>query len=546
MRRLRELLYTTYGEPRLVLPGFLVLLLTFVVGYGAMRMVQKALPAEQQAAALASTRKFAQAEEIYARLLREQPSGEHLFALLANHQVAVALQKLKKLKGGMDDGLSVTGDVKIDDAVMTDEVLDAFIDRLPPDLAKLGRFMRSMEKGPPPAALKEEIEEGARKEPPVAWFNHALAGEALRRGEVTEAAALYEREGIAFPAQHDDLDRAMLLYIKLGDWNHVSERLADPKIARHVSAHVKYEVAVHDQNWPAAARWMLVAWRPHLTLTNGLMSGVAALAWGFFCARLGRLHEKPKRRVLFYLFAFALGVLSVAPTALLISVEEAKLKLVATGDPMRDALFYVFGVGLREELSKLLLFVPLLPLLRKWGDKLDVLVCGSLVGLGFAAEENLNYLAGGDLHTGLGRFLTANFMHMAMTGILASALDDFLRDRERHAADFSRTTLMVVAMHGAYDFLLSHEEMGGSYIAMAVFFLLVRMFLEKVDLARKKADGGFSLSHAFIVALAVVTGTSAVYAVAAVGPTQGALVLAEGLLGIAILVYAFVRTLRGM
>ena len=43
-----------------------------------------------------------------------------------------------------------------------------------------------------------------------------------------------------------------------------------------------------------------------------------------------------------------------------------------------------------------------------------------------------------------------------------------------------------------------------------------------------------------------MTGTSAVYAVAAVGPMQGALVLAEGLLGIAILVYAFVRTLRGM
>lgn len=546
MKRLRELLYTTYGEPRLVLPGFLVLVITFFVGYGAMRAVQKALPPEQQAAALSSTRKFAQAEEIYARLLREHPDGEHLIALLTNHQIAVAMQKLKKLRSTMTDGSGMTGELNADDAVMTAEVLDAVIDRLPPDLARLGRFLRSMEKGPPPAALKEEIEEGAKRDPPVPWYNHALAGEAMRRAEVTEAAALYEREGVSFPERHEDLDRALLLYMKLGDWDRVKQRLADARIARGVDAHIKYQVAVHERDWGGAARWLVVAWRPNLTLTNGLMSGVAALAWGFFCARLGRLGEKPKRRTIFYLFAFVLGVLSIAPTALLISIEEAKLKLVATGDVTRDALFFVFGVGLREEFSKLLLFVPLLPFLRKWGDKLDVLVCGSIVGLGFAAEENLNYLAGGDLHTGLARFLTANFMHMAMTGILASALDDFLRDRERHAVDFSRTTLMVVGMHGAYDFLLSHEEMGGSYFAMAVFFFLVRMFLDKVELARKKADGGFSLTHAFIVALAVVTGTSAVYAVAAVGPAQGAMVLAQGLLGIAILVYAFVRTLRGM
>lgn len=545
MKRLRELLYTNYGEPRLVLPGFLVLLLTFVVGYASMRAVQRALPLEKQAAALSSTRKFAQAEEVYARLLRERPDGEWLIALLTNHQVAVALQKIKKLHGTVDDG-TMTGDRKVDDAVMTDEVLDAFIDHLPPDLAKLGRFLRSLEKGPPPAEIKEELAVGAKNEPPVPWFNHALGDEALRRGELAEAAAFYEREGLAFAARNEDVDRALLLHIRLGDWDRVRERLADPRVAKVVDAHIKYTVAVHDRDWSSAARWLVVAWRPNLTLTNGLMSGVAALAWGFFCARLGRLGEKPLRRSIFYLLAFGLGVLSIAPTALLIAVEEAKMKLVATGDPMRDAIYFVFGVGLREELSKLLLFLPLYPFLRKWGEKLDVLVCGSLVGLGFAAEENLNYLSGGDLHTGLARFLTANFMHMAMTGIIASALDDFVRDRERYAADFSRTTLMVIAMHGAYDFLLSHEEFGGSYFAMAVFFFLVRMFLEKVDAARRKADGGFSLTHAFIVALAVVTGTSAVYAVAAVGPMQGALVLAEGLLGIAILVYAFVRTLRGM
>ena len=135
---------------------------------------------------------------------------------------------------------------------------------------------------------------------------------------------------------------------------------------------------------------------------------------------------------------------------------------------------------------------------------------------------------------------------MAMTAILAAALDDFVRDREKYGAAFSKTTVMVVAMHGGYDFLLSHEEYGGSYFAMAVFFFLVKMFLDAVDHARRKADRGMTITQAFIIALAVVTGSSAVYAVSTVGPLQGLLVMTEGLLGVAILIYCFVTTMREM
>jgi RsiW-degrading membrane proteinase PrsW (M82 family) len=322
--------------------------------------------------------------------------------------------------------------------------------------------------------------------------------------------------------------------------------MQDARVSAAADPHTKYRFAVHERDWKNAAKWLALAWRPRLTLPSLVMTAMAALAWGFFCTRLGKVGERPLRRSLFYLLAFVLGVVSVIPTVCLIAVEEAQLRLIETGDATRDIIFFVFGVGLREEASKLLLFLPLIPLLRKWGDKLDVLVCAAMVGLGFAAEENLGYLAGGDLHTGLGRFLTANFMHMAMTAIIASALDDFLRDREKYAAEFSRTTAMVIAMHGGYDFLLSHEEFGGSYLAMSIFFILVRMFLSSVDHARRKADRGLTLTQVFILAVAVVTGTSGVYAVAAVGPLQGLGVMTEGLLGVAILIYAFARTLRTM
>src|SRR5207248_731759 len=168
---------------------------------------------------------------------------------------------------------------------------------------------------------------------------------------------------------------------------------------------------------------------------------VAAVAWFVFCARLGRAGERLAFRLPLYLFALVLGVASIVPTTFLIAVEEAVLHLVPNGTPGRDLVFYVLGVGFREELSKLLLFAPLVLVLRMRGTPLDVLVCGALVGLGFALVENLQYFARGDLSTAMARFLTANFLHMAMTAITAHALDDLVRAKEDRSFDASRSFL---------------------------------------------------------------------------------------------------------
>lgn len=545
MYRPREIFFTPDGRERLLIPALLVMIVTFAIGLGALRAVQTTLPDADRAAALERTGKFALAEQIYVRLLREKPSLTNAIALIENHEHARVMRLLRGGGGGLSGDAPT---LKPDDAtVMTNEALDELLEKtLPPEVSLVTRHWRAVDKNAVPTELHDAVLEGASKEPPLAWYNHALAREAIRAKDLDEAAKRFEMEGLAFPERKEDVDRALAIWMQADAWDHVRARMQDARVLASVEPMTRYHFAVHERDWKSAARWLAAGWRPRFTVPSLVMTTIAALAWGFFCARLGKLGEKPLRRAIFYVLAFVLGVLSVVPTVCLIAVEEAQLRLVATGDATRDILFYVFGVGLREEASKLLLFLPLLLVLRKWGDKLDVLVCGAMVGLGFAAEENLGYLAGGDLHTGLGRFLTANFLHMAMTAILATALDDFLRDREKYAADFSRTTVMVVVMHGAYDFLLSHEEYGGSYFAMAVFFVLVRMFLSAVDHARRKADRGLTITQAFVVALAVVTGTSAVYAVAAVGPVHGMMVMTEGLLGVAILIYAFVRTLRDM
>ena len=539
---LSALLFTPYGEPRLVVPGIVGVVAAFVLALAIITFTNRPRTAEQRAETLMRSGRPAQAEQVYARLLREQPTVPLALALLDAHDQARLLETISKLR---DESRAPTG-LPDFEAPMSEEALDKLLSELPEEVSLVARFSRGLHDRSIPPEVHEKIAEGAAREPPMPWANHLLAREAQRESRHPEAAAFFEKEGLTFPERASDVDSALEIWLALEDWDTLHDKLADARIAAAAGPHAKYKLAVHEQDWRSAARWLPGIWAPHLEGTGLAMSAIAAFGWAFFCARLGKLGTRMRFRLPMYVLAFALGVASVAPTVLLIAIEEAKLRLVETGDPARDILFYVFGVGLREEASKLLLFLPLLPILRRWGDKLDVLVCGAFIGLGFAAEENLNYLAQENLHTGLGRFLTANFFHMAMTGTLASALDDFVSDREKHAAAFTRTSLFVVGIHGAYDFLLSHEEYGGSYLAMTAFVLLTKLFLEAVDSARKRADRGITPLHAFVFAVAVVTGVSLAFASIAVGPKAAFVVMGSGLLGQAIILYVFVRTLRAM
>lgn len=532
--RFRGLLYDRFGRPRLVPAALVAFALSLAIVLGAMRLLTPPLTEEGTARALIAQGKAGEAEAIYARRLKEQPSVPRLLALFEAHRAASALSKFHRHPIGDDDAFSAPAPIS-SSRPMSDAELDAIVDALPPDVALIGHYLRGDEDA------KAAITLGAEAEPPLPWANHLLAGKARAADDDEEAARRYLREGLAFPERSEDIDFAIAIWIDAGAWDSVRDEMADPRVAAALGPQNRYEYSVHEADWRGAFRAFLPMWRDRFHGSGLWLSAVAALAWGFFCARLGRAGDRPLFRIPLYLVAFALGVLSIVPTVALISIEESKLHLVETGDLARDAIVCVFGVGLREEASKLLLFSLLLPILRRWGDKLDVLACGAMVGLGFAAEENLGYFSEYDLHSALARFLTANFLHMAMTGTLASALDDFVRDGERHGRSFFQTSLLVVGLHGAYDLLIGHEEIGGGYMAMIVFVVLTKMFLDAIEVARKKADRGLTPVHAFVVALAVVTGASMAHAIGVVGPAAAPLVMASGLLGEAIMVFVFVR-----
>ncbi len=349
------------------------------------------------------------------------------------------------------------------------------------------------------------------------------------------AARRFAREGAAFEERHEDVDDACRIWVALNDWGALASALAQPRFAAQASAATRMEEATHRRDWVSVARWFFAAQYEGTTMGIAFLAGLAGLVWIAICGIIGRVDERPAFRGPLYLAAIGLGIASTYLTIAMVLVEENFFHLVERHEPASDVIYFVVGVGLREELAKMLFLLPLIPIIKRWGRRREALACGALVGLGFAAEENLGYFHLG-LATALARFLTANFLHISTTGLVAVALDDAARGRSEEATSLSRTLPLVVLTHGLWDFLQSGSISFGPYLSMATFVLLARRF---GDVIRELPGREGPLLRVFSVGLAVVAGGTFVYASSLVGPAHAGAALASGALGVAIVIYVF-------
>jgi RsiW-degrading membrane proteinase PrsW (M82 family) len=517
-----------------------VLLLSWAAGYAADSFTARHKSLVQRAHELELSGRPDQAEKLYLDLAAQRPGDVLLLVdLLDNHD------RLVRVTGAQEHASPAKKQLGLDPPVLLaaaeEDRIDALLasPALSADAALLVRWWRHVLLDADDAGEGAAIVAAAHREPPAPWANHLLARHAAREGQDAEAADLFAREASAFRDRRADAADACGIWAALGDWDRIAAALADATFGSQTPATVHMDVAIHERDWASAVRWFIPSQYERTTTGIWLLAGLSGLGWFAFCAVVGRVRERPTIRVPLYCAAFALGVASTYVTFALYVLELTVLNFAPTGHPAADAIYFVFGVGLREELSKALLFLPLMPILKRFGTRRDALACGALVGLGFAAEENLGYLQQSGLQTALARFLTANFLHLSTTGIVAVALDDAARSREDEATSWSQTIPLVVLTHGMYDFFLSSDVFGGqSFLAMFCFVLLARRF---VNVIRQLPGREGPLLAFFVVGLAVVAGGTFVYASTLVGTGEAANAIAVGALGLAIVAYMFGR-----
>jgi RsiW-degrading membrane proteinase PrsW (M82 family) len=325
---------------------------------------------------------------------------------------------------------------------------------------------------------------------------------------------------------------------------------ADGLTTTHAAAETSPRNDVVDQLDALAAggQWMqlwrgipeLYAWR-YATVGLMALAGVAGACWLAFLLHVAQV-ERHRGRLVACLVGVALGVLSIWPTVFFIYWQEYRWNLRESVELAPGLRFFVLGVGLREEVSKLVCLLPLMPWLVAKRDELGALIASACVGLGFAVEENLGYFWASDGRDVLGRLLTANPFHLAITGVVGLALYRAIVWPREWGPQFLAVFGVAVLAHGLYDAFISIEALQDLALFTTILFaLVVYQFFRELRGLRSPQRGGFSLTATFLCGVSLVTAATFIYLCSTVGATDAFDMLAVSVIDLSIMVYLFLR-----
>jgi hypothetical protein len=114
----------------------------------------------------------------------------------------------------------------------------------------------------------------------------------------------------------------------------------------------------------------------------------------------------------------------------------------------------------------------------------------------------------------LGRFISANFMHVAMTGLCGLALTRWLRFHRSCWEHSLLTIIGVILIHGAYDFCLSMRDPRGlfslGFFATVMLMGLTYGYIQELRRVRLARGNIFGPLWVFLVGVGVLVGCSLV------------------------------------
>ncbi len=389
---------------------------------------------------------------------------------------------------------------------------------------------------------RERLEASATRDAPVLFANYLLGLHAREKNDLPAAARHFIAEG-RFSEAHAARDHAIQSLLDSKQFTALEALVREPAYAGLLTPYDHLDLAVARRDWPAILRTLPAAqFATHLdgALALTLVTGIA---WAFFLFHLGENRRALSATTALCLTALVLGALSTFPTICAAIWQEDMLGLGANTESLPYLAYQVGGVGLREELSKLLLLLPLLPFLVARRDEREALLVASFIGLGFAIEENGGYFLNSHGIDAPGRFLSANFLHIALTGLNGLA---FVRIFTRGAAglnQFLTVFPLTILVHGLYNGLPAVVELQelGPFLAMTIFVLFSVGYFNRAHELRENERMTLSLTGAFVFSISLVAAAVLIGQISAIGLGGGLTALFPEFLATGILILMFTR-----
>ncbi len=202
-----------------------------------------------------------------------------------------------------------------------------------------------------------------------------------------------------------------------------------------------------------------------------------ALAPGAAIAVYVYLKDKHEREPLGLLVrSFFFGVLSIFVTLIISSVIDLFIS-IDEKDLTEQAVHAFFIVAFVEEFSKFIFVRGILYNNRNFNEPFDGIVYSVMVGMGFAAFENVLYVFQSGVSTAILRMFTAVPAH-AMFAVLMGYYLGKAKFEHRKSYYAIHALAIATLFHGAYDYCLFVSFVPGLWIG-AVFSLVLGIVLSR-------------------------------------------------------------------
>lgn len=395
----------------------------------------------------------------------------------------------------------------------------------------------------------EEMSQLAAASPPRRLAAEFLGDIRGRSGDWVGAIDAYRSEVERFPeSAHRPLHLLVLLLKREDRSEEIGDLMARPELQSHFLPGDRIDHAIEQRDYLSL---FFLTLKYDLRFDDPWLLVLSLFAASIWFVIVTQYSGRWRTQISLYLGALFLGCLSGSLTLYAVLVQEKILNFVhdPTSNLVDQILYCIAGIGLREETLKLLCFLPLAPLLAKRDrDEIDALVCAGLVGLGFALNENSGYVNRGGEFTTWSRFITANFFHIALTGVAGLSLVRCWKRPRRQWDNFLYDFLIVIAAHGVYDaFLIVPQFAGYDIVALVIFAVICYLFLDQATrMMRPQNSMTISPLAIFVVGSALLMGVVLCFACWAV-PFRIALSQYSGGLGTMVpIAFIFISRLRNL
>ena len=155
------------------------------------------------------------------------------------------------------------------------------------------------------------------------------------------------------------------------------------------------------------------------------------------------------------------------------------------GDFFNDLIYSIIGVGLNEELSKIIGVIFLLTIFKnKINEPIDILIYAGVVAIGFSMIENFKYFSLYGIRIITPRTFYSSLEHIINTTLIVYG---FYRSKVFNKGyqflNIIVFTSLAVASHGLFDFFLMDNFLGHftAFISIVIFLVGINFWIQMLN-----------------------------------------------------------------